>query len=93
MTGAAQRWVVFDLGGTLVDETESWDRWSDHLAVPRLTFAAFGAVASTRRLHHPDVFGLFQPGSRLEDEAPRRAAARTTVQTSPCAHPRPTRSA
>ncbi len=71
----AQRWVVFDLGETLVSETESWGRWADYLAVPRLTFfAALGAVIAARR-PHTDVFHLFRPGFRLEQEAPRKAAA------------------
>ena len=75
MTDAAGRWVVFDLGQTLVDETENWGRWADHLAVPRLTFfAALGAVIAQRR-PHTDVFELFQPGFRLADEIPGKAAA------------------
>lgn len=75
MTDAAHRWVVFDLGETLVDETENWGRWADYLAVPRLTFfAALGAVIAARR-PHTDVFELFRPGLRLEDEAQLKAAA------------------
>jgi len=62
VTDAAQRWVVFDLGETLVDETENWGGWADYLAVPRLTFfAALGAVIAARR-PHTDVFELFRPG-------------------------------
>ena len=75
MTDGVQRWVVFDLGETLVDETENWGRWADYLAVPRLTFfAALGAVIAARR-PHTDVFELFRPGFRLADETPRKAAA------------------
>jgi FMN phosphatase YigB (HAD superfamily) len=75
MSEAAQRWVVFDLGETLVDETRNWGRWADHLAVPRLTFfAAFGAVIAARR-PHTDVFELFRPDFRFEDEKARKAAA------------------
>lgn len=37
--------VFFDIGETLVDETEPIGRWADWLEVPRLTFfAAIGAV-------------------------------------------------
>jgi FMN phosphatase YigB (HAD superfamily) len=37
--------VFFDVGETIVDETEPWGRWADWLGVPRLTFfAAMGAV-------------------------------------------------
>jgi len=36
--------VFFDIGETLVDETEPWSRWADWIGVPRLTlFAALGA--------------------------------------------------
>lgn len=70
-----QRWVVFDLGETLVDETGNWGRWADYLAVPRLTFfAALGAVIAARR-PHTDVFEMFRPGFRLEHEAALKAAA------------------
>ena len=69
MTDDAQRWVVFDLGETLVDETENRGRWADYLAVSRLTFfAALGAVIVARR-PHTDVLELFRPGFRLQDEA------------------------
>lgn len=75
MTDALQRWVVFDLGETLVDETENWGRWADYLAVPRLTFfAALGAVIAARR-PHTDVFELLRPGFRLEEAARQKAAA------------------
>jgi HAD superfamily hydrolase (TIGR01549 family) len=37
--------VFFDVGETLVDETEAWGGWADWLGVPRLTFfASVGAV-------------------------------------------------
>lgn len=73
MSGA--RWVVLDLGETLVDETASWGRWADHLGVPRLTFfAAMGAVIADRR-PHTDAFELFRPGFDLAAEIPRKAAA------------------
>lgn len=59
----AVTWVVFDLGETLVDETANWDRWADHLGVPRFTFhAVFGAVIASGR-PHTDVFEYFRPGS------------------------------
>ena len=61
-----RRWVVFDLGETLVDETRNWSRWADHLGVPRLTFfALFGAVLAARR-PHTEVFERF--GTTLEQE-------------------------
>jgi hypothetical protein len=37
--------VFFDVGETLVDETEVMGGWADWLGIPRLTFfAAIGAV-------------------------------------------------
>jgi HAD superfamily hydrolase (TIGR01549 family) len=41
----ADRWVCFDVGETLVDETRVWSVWADLLGVTRLTFmAALGAT-------------------------------------------------
>jgi HAD superfamily hydrolase (TIGR01549 family) len=52
------RWVVLDVGETLIDETRIWSTWADELGVPRLTFlAALGAVIA-RGQEHVDVFGL-----------------------------------
>ena len=70
----AQRWVVLDLGETLVDETENWGRWADHLGVPRLTFfAVMGAVIADRR-PHTDAFSLVHSDFDLAEEIPRKAA-------------------
>jgi HAD superfamily hydrolase (TIGR01549 family) len=53
--------VFFDVGETLVDETEVWGRWADWLGVPRLTFfAVFGAVVAAGR-DHREVFRLVRP--------------------------------
>lgn len=72
---ATTRWVVFDLGETLVDETRPWGGWADHLGVPRLTFfAALGAVIAQRR-PHTDVFAQFRPGFRMDAEVAAKAAA------------------
>jgi FMN phosphatase YigB (HAD superfamily) len=68
-------WVVFDLGETLVDETENWGRWADYLGVPRLTFfALLGSVIADRR-PHVDVFGYFRPEFDLETEVVAKLAA------------------
>jgi HAD superfamily hydrolase (TIGR01509 family) len=56
------RWVVFDLGETLVDETSNWDRWADQLGVPRLTFHAVLGATIAARQPHTDVFETFHPG-------------------------------
>jgi HAD superfamily hydrolase (TIGR01549 family) len=53
------RWVVLDVGETIIDETRVWSIWSDMLGIPRLTFlAGFGAVLA-RGGEHRDVFELF----------------------------------
>jgi HAD superfamily hydrolase (TIGR01549 family) len=56
MTG---RWVVLDVGETIIDETRVWTIWADMLGISRLTFlAGFGAVLA-RGGEHRDVFELF----------------------------------
>jgi HAD superfamily hydrolase (TIGR01549 family) len=55
---AGQRWVSFDVGETLIDETRVWSTWADLLGVTRFTFmAALGAVI-TRGQDHREVFAL-----------------------------------
>jgi hypothetical protein len=69
------KWVVFDLGETLVDESRNWGKWADYIGVPRLTFfAVFGAVIAAGR-PHTDAFTYFRPGFLLREEVPRKAAA------------------
>lgn len=53
------RWVVLDVGETLIDETRVWSLWADLLGVPRLTFmAGLGAIIA-RGADFRDVFGMF----------------------------------
>lgn len=53
------RWVVLDVGETLIDETRVWSLWADLLGVPRLTFmAAFGALIAFGG-EHQDIFDRF----------------------------------
>jgi FMN phosphatase YigB (HAD superfamily) len=67
--------VVFDLGETLVDETEAWGDWADWLGVPRLTlFGALGGVIAWGG-HHHDVFRLVRPGFDYETERRAREEA------------------
>jgi HAD superfamily hydrolase (TIGR01549 family) len=48
--------VFFDVGETLVDETEVWGGWADWLGVPRLTLsAALGAVIERSRDRPPEA--------------------------------------
>lgn len=50
------RWVVFDVGETLVDETRVWSTWADVVAVPRLTFMATLGAVIERGGAHTEVF-------------------------------------
>lgn len=53
------RWVVFDVGETLVDETRVWSTWADVVGVPRLTFMAVLGAVIARGGAHPEVFAEF----------------------------------
>ncbi len=69
------KWVFFDVGETLVDETRAWGEWADWLGVPRLTlFAALGSVIE-RGEHHRLAFEAVRPGIDLERESRAREAA------------------
>ncbi|MGH2462484.1 MAG: HAD family hydrolase [Candidatus Limnocylindria bacterium] len=50
------RWVAFDVGETLVDETRVWGMWADVVGVPRLTFMALLGAVIARGGAHPEVF-------------------------------------
>lgn len=69
------RWIVFDVGETLIDESRMWHEWADILGVPRFTFsAALGAVIA-RGEDHRRVFDVVAPGvdwraARLERGRP-----------------------
>jgi HAD superfamily hydrolase (TIGR01549 family) len=42
-----QRWVVLDVGETIIDESRTWRAWADELGVPQLTFMSiFGAIVA-----------------------------------------------
>ncbi len=53
--------VIFDVGETLVDETETWGQWADWLGVPRLTLAAALGAVVARGGSHREVFRLVRP--------------------------------
>jgi FMN phosphatase YigB (HAD superfamily) len=76
------RAVVFDVGETLVDETEAWGDWADWLGVPRLTlFGALGGIIARGEADHRAVFDLVRPGidHRASVEARRAAGRRPAV--------------
>jgi HAD superfamily hydrolase (TIGR01549 family) len=50
------RWVAFDVGETLVDETRVWSTWADVVGVPRLTFLATLGAVIARGGAHTEVF-------------------------------------
>ena len=53
------RWVVLDVGETIIDETRVWSLWADMLGIPRLTFmAGFGSLIA-RGAEFRDIFGMF----------------------------------
>lgn len=53
-----RRWVCFDVGETLIDETRVWATWADVLGIPRFTFmAALGGVIA-RGEDHRRVFDV-----------------------------------
>lgn len=56
MTHDPDRWVVFDVGETLIDETRVWSAWADVVAIPRLTFMATLGAVIARGGNHPEVF-------------------------------------
>ncbi len=73
--GEGERWVVFDVGETLVNESRNWAKWAKYIGVPELTFfAVIGAVIADSR-PHTEAFSYFRPGFSLTDEVARKAAA------------------
>jgi FMN hydrolase / 5-amino-6-(5-phospho-D-ribitylamino)uracil phosphatase len=50
------RWVVFDVGETLVDETRVWSTWADVVGVPRLTLMAVLGATIARGGAHQSTF-------------------------------------
>lgn len=59
MIDPIERWVVLDVGETIIDETRIWSTWADELRVPRMTFmSAFGAIVA-REQQYQDILGYF----------------------------------
>lgn len=67
--------VVFDVGETLIDETNVWSAWADWLGVPRFTFMATLGGVIERGEHHTAVFDAFRPGFDLDRAFAERRAA------------------
>jgi FMN phosphatase YigB (HAD superfamily) len=58
----AVRWVVLDVGETIVDETRMWHEWADILGVRRFALAAALGAVIARGEHHTRVFDVVAPG-------------------------------
>jgi HAD superfamily hydrolase (TIGR01549 family) len=61
MSGADRRarWVVLDVGETIIDETRIWRAWADELGIPQMTFmSVFGAIVA-RGQGYQDLAGYF----------------------------------
>lgn len=47
MSERGQRWIVLDVGETIIDESRIWRTWADELDIPQATFmSAFGAIVA-----------------------------------------------
>ena len=54
----SRRWVCFDIGEVLIDETRIWSTWADVLGLPRFTFLALLGAAIAGGGDHRDAFAL-----------------------------------
>jgi HAD superfamily hydrolase (TIGR01549 family) len=70
----ADRWVVLDVGETLIDESRVWTVWADVLGIAPLTVMAAIGAAIVAGGEHGDLFTILErPGWReLEPEVERR---------------------
>lgn len=67
--------VVFDVGGTLVDETRMWTLWAEAIEVPPTRLLAELEAVIAERRRHREVFTRLVPGfdrTRLDRENPYR---------------------
>ena len=80
--GRTIKWIVFDVGETLLDETRQWEALADRLGVPRFTFFdTLGALIAQRR-HHREVFKILAPDfDYLADVAAPRGPSAATAWT------------
>ncbi|HEX6475050.1 MAG TPA: HAD family hydrolase [Candidatus Limnocylindria bacterium] len=53
------RWVVLDVGETLIDESRIWAIWADSLGIPALTFMAVLGAAIQRGGQYGRIFDEF----------------------------------
>ncbi|WP_405425524.1 HAD family hydrolase [Micromonospora sp. NBC_00617] len=67
--------VVFDVGGTILDESREFASWADWFGVPRHTLSAVLGAVIARGLDWQETFRAFRPDFDLAVELERRAAA------------------
>jgi FMN phosphatase YigB (HAD superfamily) len=59
MTDHDDRWVVLDVGETIIEESRIWSTWADELGIPRMTLmCAIGAIIA-RGGQYRDVLDYF----------------------------------
>lgn len=53
MAGQRRRWVILDIGETIIDESRTWEAWADELGISHLTFmSVFGAIVARGQGYH-----------------------------------------
>jgi len=67
--------VVFDIGGTILDETREFHGWADWFGIPRHTFSAVFGACIARGTGFEAVFQVFRPSVDLGVELERRRVA------------------
>lgn len=74
------RAVVFDVGETILNDSEPFGRWADSLSVPRHTFSALIGQIRAHGGKTNDVFELLRPGETMEDLLKQRALRGETYE-------------
>jgi HAD superfamily hydrolase (TIGR01549 family) len=75
MNGNDKRWVVLDVGETIIEESRLWTTWADELGIPRMTFmSVFGAIVE-RGLQYQHIRDFFA----VDDWARHRDAVEATL--------------
>ena len=85
----SRRWLCFDIGEVLVDETRIWSTWADVLGIPRFTFSAvMGAAIAGGRDHQAAFLRLgIRDWQRREDEVQAAFGGISAVDLYPDALP------
>jgi HAD superfamily hydrolase (TIGR01549 family) len=75
MTDRGERWVVLDVGETIINESRIWRAWADELGIPQMTFmSVFGAIVA-RGQGYPDIVDYFA----VDDWREHREAVESTL--------------